>query len=100
MRMAPPEENADPDADPWAEFIRTTAPEFRKPTIEQLETVTKPIWEELVAGAKYAHPRLMEIWEEVRPDVVVNDNVTGFPAITLAGVPWVRMVSANPLEMA
>ena len=28
MRMAPPEENADPDADPWAEFIRVTAPEF------------------------------------------------------------------------
>ena len=31
MRMAPPEENADPDADPWAEFIRVTAPEFRSP---------------------------------------------------------------------
>ena len=26
MRMAPPEENADPTADPWAEFIRVTAP--------------------------------------------------------------------------
>ena len=47
MRMAPPEENADPTADPWAEFIRVTAPEFRKPTIEQIETVTKPIWEAL-----------------------------------------------------
>ncbi|HEX6132023.1 MAG TPA: glycosyl transferase, partial [Actinomycetota bacterium] len=33
MRMAPPDENADPDADPWSEFIRVTAPEFRKPTI-------------------------------------------------------------------
>ena len=28
MRMAPPEEDADPSADPWAEFIRVTAPEF------------------------------------------------------------------------
>jgi MGT family glycosyltransferase len=99
MRMAPPEENADPTADPWAEFIRVTAPEFRKPTIEQQETVTKPIWEALVAGAKYSHDRLMEIWDDVRPDVVCTDNVTGFPSVELAGAPWARFVSANPLEM-
>ena len=79
MRMAQPEENADPTADPWAEFIRVTAPEFAKPTIEQIATVTKPIWEALVAGAQYSHGRLMEIWEDVRPDVVCTDNVTGYP---------------------
>jgi MGT family glycosyltransferase len=99
MRMTPPEENADPTADPWAEFIRVTAPEFRKPTIEQQETVTKPIWEALVAGEQYAHARLMEIWEDVRPDAVCTDNVTGYPAVELAGCPWARFVSANPLEM-
>ena len=87
MRMAPPEENADPDADPWAEFIRVTAPEFRKPTIEQIETVTKPIWEALVAGERYSHDTVMGIWDDVHPDVVVTDNVTGYPAIELAGVP-------------
>ena len=99
MQMAPPEENADPTADPWAEFIRVTAPEFRKPTIEQQATVTEPIWEALVAGARFSHDRLMEIWEDVRPDVVCTDNVTGFPAVELAGCPWARFVSANPLEM-
>ena len=67
MRMTPPEENADPTADPWAEFIRVTAPEFRKPTIEQIETVTKPIWEALVAGERYSHARIMEIWDDVDP---------------------------------
>jgi len=99
MRMAPPEESADPDADPWAEFIRVTAPEFRKPTIDQIETVTKPIWEALVAGERYSHDTIMGIWADVRPDVVVTDNVTGYPAIELADCPWVRFVSANPLEM-
>jgi MGT family glycosyltransferase len=99
MRMAPPEENADPTADPWAEFIRVTAPEFRKPTIAQIETVTKPIWGALVAGEQYSHERVMDIWDDVRPDVVVTDNVTGYPAVELAGAPWVRFVSANPLEM-
>jgi MGT family glycosyltransferase len=99
MRMAPPEQDADPTADPWAEFIRVTAPEFRKPTIEQQATVTRPIWEALVGGSTYSHDRVMEIWEDIRPDIVCTDNVTGFPAVELAGCPWARFVSANPLEM-
>lgn len=99
MRMAPPEDDADPNADPWAEFIRVTAPEFRRPTIEQIATVTKPIWEALVAGERYSHDRLMQIWDDVGPDVVVTDNVTGYAAVELANAPWVRFVSANPLEM-
>jgi UDP:flavonoid glycosyltransferase YjiC (YdhE family) len=99
MRMAPPPEHEEQVGEGWAEFIRVTAPEFRKPTIEQLETVTMPIWAELAEGAKYAHERLLEIWDDVRPDVIVTDNVTGFPAVSTAGVPWARMVSANPLEM-
>jgi MGT family glycosyltransferase len=99
FRMAPPEEGADEGADPWAEFIRVTAPEFRKPTIEQIATVTKPIWQALVAGEQHSHERVMAIWQEVRPDVVVSDNVTGYPAVELARAPWVRVVSCNPLEM-
>jgi MGT family glycosyltransferase len=99
MRIAPADEAADPTADPWAEFIRVTAPEFRKPTIEQIETVTRPIWETLVSGARFAHERIMEVWAEIRPDVVCTDNVTGYPAVELAGCPWARFVSCNPLEM-
>jgi MGT family glycosyltransferase len=101
FRMAPPEDAAAevPAEDPWAEFIRVTAPEFRKPTIAQIETVTKPIWQALVDGEKYSHERVMAIWDEIRPDVVVTDNVTGYPAVQLAGAPWVRVVSCNPLEM-
>ncbi len=100
MRMAPPEENADPTADPWAEFIRVTAPEFRKPTIEQIETVTKPIWEALVAGEQYSHGRDDgHLGRRPARTWSCTDNVTGYPAVELAGAPWVRFVSANPLEM-
>ena len=99
MRMAPTTEAADDGEDPWSEFIRVTAPEFRTPTIAQISTVTFPIWEALIAGAIYSHDRVMEIWDELHPDVVVSDNVTGYAAVELAGVPWVRMISANPLEI-
>jgi MGT family glycosyltransferase len=42
---------------------------------------------------------MMEIWDDVRPDLIVIDNVMSSAAVLAAGVPWVRMVSANPLEM-
>lgn len=99
MRLGPPAAAEEAVGEGWAEFIRATAPEFRKPTIEQLATVIQPIWGELVGGGMYAHNRLMEIWSEIRPNVIVSDNVVGFAAVPLSGVPWVRMVSANPLEM-
>jgi MGT family glycosyltransferase len=83
----------------WIDYITATAPEFRTPTRDQISTVTKPIWDELVAASRYAHPRLVEIFSELRPDVIVTDNVATFPAVPAAGVPWVRSVSTNPLEM-
>jgi MGT family glycosyltransferase len=84
----------------WKDFIRDTAPEFRKPTIEQLDTWVRPVWEELVNGARYCQPQLTQIIERARPDVIVEDNVVGFPALVTAGVPFVRIVSCNPLEIA
>jgi len=93
-------EAADEDAGQfWKDFIRDTAPEFRKPTIEQLETWIRPVWEELIAGARYCQDRLAAIVHRTRPDVVVEDNVVCFPALMTAGAPFVRIVSCNPLEI-
>jgi MGT family glycosyltransferase len=83
----------------WKDFVAQTAPEFRKPTIEQLGTWIKPVWEELIGGARYCHDQLSAIVARTRPDVIVEDNVVGFPALVTAGVPFVRIVSCNPLEI-
>ena len=83
----------------WKDFIASTAAEFRKPTIEQLATWIKPVWEELIAGARYSHDQLTEIVARTRADVVVEDNVVGFPALMTSGAPFVRIVSCNPLEL-
>jgi MGT family glycosyltransferase len=100
--LAPPEAGETDGQDAgqfWKDFIRDTAPEFRKPTIEQLGTWIRPAWQELIDGARYCEPRLREIVARTRPDVIVEDNVICFPALTTAGVPFVRIVSCNPLEM-
>lgn len=83
----------------WKEFIRDTAPEFRKPTIEQLSTFIAPTFQALIDGAVFCEPALRAIVQRVRPDVLVEDNVVAFPALMTAGAPFVRIVSCNPLEV-
>jgi MGT family glycosyltransferase len=99
--LAEPAEGAsDEDAGAfWTDFIAETAPEFRKPTIEQLESFIQPTYQALIDGAKYCEPRLREIIAKHRPDVIVEDNVVLFPALTTAGAPYVRIVSCSPLEV-
>jgi MGT family glycosyltransferase len=99
MRLQPPAEVEEEPGQFWKDFIRDTAPEFRKPTVEQLQGFLAPTWQALIDGARYVEPRLREIYEEVRPDVVVEDNVVCFPALPGSEVPWVRTVSCNPLEL-
>ncbi|MCX6424580.1 MAG: glycosyltransferase [Actinobacteria bacterium] len=99
--LAPPaDSDVEQDAGQfWKDFIRDTSPEFRKPTIDQLSTFMLPTWQALIDGAKYCEPQLKEIIARVKPDVVVEDNVICFPALMTAGVPFIRIVSCNPLEI-
>ena len=53
MRLKPPPSEPEEPGQFWKDFIRETAPQFRKPTVEQIETLTVPIWAELVDGARY-----------------------------------------------
>jgi MGT family glycosyltransferase len=99
MRLKPQPEVEEAPGQFWKDFVRDTAPEFRKPTIDQLEGFVLPVWQELVDGARYVDDRLREIFDELQPDVIVEDNVVGFPAVLASGRPWVRIVSCNPLEL-
>jgi len=99
MRLGPPPDHEEVPGQFWIDFIRDTAPIFRKPTIEQLGEFIAPTWQALIDGAKYVDDRLREIIDELDPDVIVEDNVVGFPALPASGRPWVRIASCNPAEI-
>jgi MGT family glycosyltransferase len=99
MRLSPPPAVPEVPGQFWKEFIRDTAPVFRKPTIEQLAEFIEPTFRALVDGARYVDDRLREIFGELRPDAIVEDNVVSFPALPASGIPWVRIVSCNPAEL-
>ncbi len=99
MRLGPPPATDEAPGQFWIDFIRDTAPVFRKSTIEQLGEFIAPTWQALVDGAKYVDARLREIIDELAPDVIVEDNVVAFAALPASGRPWVRIVSCNPAEI-
>ena len=99
MRLGPPPEEPEVPGQFWIDFIRDTAPVFRKSTLEQISEFIAPTSQALIDGAKYVNPRLEEIIGEVEPDAIVEDNVASFPAVMAAGRPWVRIVSCNPAEL-
>ena len=100
VRFGPQPEVEEEPGQFWKDFIRETAPVFRKPTIEQLAEFIAPTFGALCDGARYVDDQLAEILVEVAPDAVVEDNVVAFPAILASGRPWARIVSCNPLEIA
>ena len=99
MRLGPAPAEHEMPGQFWKDFIRDTAPVFRKSTLEQVEGFIAPTWQALVDGARYVNLRLSEIFDELMPDVIIEDNVVGFPAIAASGRPWVRIASCNPLEL-
>jgi len=99
MRLSPPPAEPEIPGQFWKDYIRDTAPIFRKPTIEQLEGFIAPTFQALVDGARYVDDRLREIIDELQPDVIVEDNVVSFPALPAGSRPWVRIVSCNPAEL-
>ena len=85
MRLTPPPETEEAPGQFWKDFIRETAPVFRRPTIEQLGEFIAPTFQALIDGAKYVDARLAEILGELEPDLVVEDNVVTFPALFASG---------------
>jgi MGT family glycosyltransferase len=99
MRLGPKPEVEEAPGQFWIDFIRDTAPVFRKATIEQLGEFIAPTWQALIDGSKYVQQRLVDIFDDLRPDVIVEDNVVGFAAVVTARRPWVRITSCNPAEL-
>ena len=65
MRLSAPPDQEEEPGQFWKDFIRETAPVFRKSTFEQLEEFIAPTWQALLDGARYVDERLVEIFDEL-----------------------------------
>ncbi len=56
MRLGPPPAEPEVPGQFWIDFIRDTAPVFRKSTLEQIAEFMQPTWQALIDGSKYVEP--------------------------------------------
>src|ERR1700716_3829265 len=63
MRLGPPPSEPEVPGQFWKDFIRDTAPVFRRSTLDQLGGFIAPTWQALVDGARYRDPRLTGIFD-------------------------------------
>ena len=62
MRLGPAPETEEEPGQFWKDFIRETAPVFRKPTLDQLGEFIEPTFRALCDGARYVDDRLARSW--------------------------------------
>src|SRR5262249_44958949 len=98
MRLAPAPEVEEEPGQFWKDFIRETAPVFRKSTFDQLSEFMAPTWEALIDGARSGAARAVESSAQLQRARMVEGNVCAFPATPASGRPWVRTAPCNPLE--
>lgn len=83
----------------WQDFIRRHLPHFDFDPIDQIETYVAPTWDAIVETAIRAEAPLQALFQRLRPDGIVLDNVVMFPAIAQAGCPWIRILSCAETEL-
>jgi len=83
----------------WTDFINRHQDAFRQTPLEQIRSYVGPTWDAIVDTAIAAEEPLRQLLAQLKPAVIVLDNVVMFPAITNAGVPWVRIISCAETEL-
>ena len=76
--LSPPAEGDQDAGQFWIDFVAETAPEFRKPTIEQLAAFIEPVWSSLIDGAVYATNSSRRSWNGPSPTSSSRTTSTAF----------------------
>ena len=83
----------------WSDFINGHIPNFNRSPYEQIDNYVKECWEAIVDTSKWAQKELPAVLNDLRPDIILIDNVVLFPAAKQFGVPWVRIISCSENEI-
>lgn len=64
--------------------------------IDQIELLSETLLKKMFEHHTKFEPKLKEIIERIKPDLIAIDSYMCSPALTNSGIPWVRMFSAGP----
>ncbi|CAF0997574.1 unnamed protein product [Didymodactylos carnosus] len=83
----------------YIDFIKASADELRKSSYGQLAIFEHSVQRNLTNNVKYNDPFLRDLIKQIKPNIIIVDHYICQPAIVTAGVPWVWLMSSNPLGL-
>ncbi len=84
----------------WDDFMVRYMPTFRTSAYDQIGTYVKACWEAIIDTSMWSVKNgLDKVLAELKPDLIINDNVALYPATQQAGCPWIRMISCSENEI-
>ncbi|CAF2406976.1 unnamed protein product [Rotaria sp. Silwood2] len=81
------------------DFIKNYASELRKNSYDQLAIFEHDSQRDFISMVKNDDPFLRDLVKKVKPDIIIVDHYVCQPSLVTAGVPWVWLMSANPLGL-
>jgi len=75
----------DESTEKWGEIVSQLAPALALPTMQKMELLHFALIQEVVKKLKDSDERLKQIMDDVKPDLVLVDNITQSPALTCQG---------------
>ena len=83
----------------YIDFIKACADEMRKSSYDQLAIFEHRVQRNLMHSVKYNDPFFRDLIKQMKPDMIIVDHYICQPAIVTAGIPWVWLMSSNPLGL-
>lgn len=81
------------------ELIKSYANELRKASYDQIANLSHQSHNCLMNAAKSNDSLLHNVVQTVIPDIIIIDQYLCQPSLTNAGIPWIWLMSANPLGL-
>lgn len=86
-------------AEIYVNFIKVCANELRKNPYDQLVIFENQVQRNLINSVKYNDPFFRDLIKQIKPDLIIVDHYFYQPAVVTAGIPWVWLLSSNPLGL-
>jgi len=81
----------------WAEILSKSGMFGSITPMLKFKNMNNNAFSQIINRVKDSEPKMKEIVNRVKPDVIVYDGLNWIPSLMNSGIPWVWSISANPL---
>ena len=80
----------------WNDFMAEFGHTFKLNAFDKIKALD--FWTIAVNETMRVHHKLLKALNDLKPDVIIADNIVSVPAVQCTGIPWFLLCTAHPLH--